>query len=111
MSTPVSSAPPHVDQCPGCVADRLTEPDRVRLRSSGAYPKHVLVPPPRLAPPPREALSDARCAGCQVASSKASGSNRPVVCRGCRRIWIKRGEQVVAVRHPVTGSARPARAG
>ena len=40
---------PHVEQCPGCIADRLTDEDRDYLRSTGWVPdQHVLEPLPEL---------------------------------------------------------------
>lgn len=45
---------PHVEACPGCQAAKLTEEDRVYLRSTGWQdPRHVLVPRPQMAPPPK----------------------------------------------------------
>lgn len=44
---------PHVENCPGCVADLLTEEDREYLRATGwIHPRHVFVPPPLMPPPP-----------------------------------------------------------
>jgi hypothetical protein len=43
---------PHIEHCPGCVADRLIEADREHLRSTGwTDPQHVLAPKPQMAPP------------------------------------------------------------
>lgn len=43
---------PHVENCPGCTWDLLTEDDR---RHMAGPPQHVLVPPPEMPdiPPPR----------------------------------------------------------
>ncbi|WP_028934570.1 hypothetical protein [Pseudonocardia spinosispora] len=42
---------PHLENCPGCVADELTEQDREYLRGTGwVHPQHVLVPPPAMPP-------------------------------------------------------------
>jgi hypothetical protein len=48
----MAEAHPHVENCPGCVADKLADEDRQYLRSTGwADPDHVFAPKPRMAPP------------------------------------------------------------
>lgn len=43
---------PHIADCPGCVADALTDADREHLEANGwTHPPHVSLAPPELAPP------------------------------------------------------------
>lgn len=43
---------PHTADCPGCVADALTDADRKHLEANGwTQPPHVYLAPPELAPP------------------------------------------------------------
>jgi hypothetical protein len=47
----MAESDPHVENCPGCVADKLAEEDRQYLRSTGwVDPEHVFAPKPRMAP-------------------------------------------------------------
>ena len=59
---------PHIDKCPGCIADQLTEEDRQYLRSTGwKDPQHVLAPKPQMAPPvQRQVEPTPIIAGCAV---------------------------------------------
>jgi hypothetical protein len=48
----MAEAHPHVENCPGCVADKLAVEDREYLRSTGwVDPEHLFAPKPRMVPP------------------------------------------------------------